>query len=162
MSPPTGQSRPLHPRPNTHLSSESELKLPEFTWVPLLRRITSSSDPPVRFTCLVELSPQTLTGSCCCRGRWARQGAAVNGDRRGKALAECARAEGWSPFLCIISNSGLGVFCLTLPCCLSWLRIEQPCISTVRAERMHPTGHEDVYLFLLGCRGLCVSTLGEF
>lgn len=104
MSPPSGKVQSLHRTlcPNRWIASESELRLPEFMWVPLLWHITFSSDPPVRFTCLVELSAQTLTCSSCCSGRWPRQGATWNGEWRGKDLVELALSEGWSPFLCIL------------------------------------------------------------
>lgn len=156
MSPPSGAVQSLHRRPNTWISSESELRLPEFMWVPLLWHNTASSDLPVRFTCLVELSAQTLTCSLCCSGRWPSQGATVNGDWRGKDLGECALPEGCSPFLCIppphTHNSRLWVLYLRLPCCLSWLRIEQPCFSTERAHRILPAVHVRLLkLFIYFC-----------
>lgn len=158
-----GQTHGSPPRPNSDSQSSCGF-----------RSCGTSPPPPTLlcvFTCLLELSAQTLTCSLCCRGRWPRWGATVNGDWRGKDLGECALSEGCSPFLCSsphhTHNSRLWVLCLRLPCCLSWLRIEQPCFSTVRAHRTLPAVHKKLFrlvisffLYFAGLqmcsRGICV------
>lgn len=164
MSPPSGKAQSLHPRPNTRLSSESELRLPEFMWVRLLRRIPSSPEPPAGFTCLPELSSQTLTGSCCCSGRWARQGATVNGDWGGEDLGERARAEGWSPFSCIFDQFRIVGFlsdASLLPVMTKgWTTVHPHSACRQTASRC---AHTHLYFFhLLGYRCACVTTLAAF
>lgn len=159
MSPPSGAVPSLHLRPNTWLSSPSELRLPEFMWVPLLWQITSSLPPPPPtllcvFTCLLELSAQTLTCSLCCSGRWPRPAATVDGDWRGKDLGECALSEGCSPFLCICPpshNSRLWGFlseASLLPVMTKdWATMLLHCACTQNASRCAQKAVKAVYLF---------------
>lgn len=151
MSPPAGKAQSLHQSPNRGLSSESELRLPEFMWVPLLWHITSSSDPPVGFTCLVELYAQTLTCSLCCSGGWPRQGATVNGDWRGKGNAHCLKADHrfcafYPPFKVVGSLSDAALLPVMTK---DWATMLPHSACTQNASRRARTAVNAVYVFLL-------------